>query len=139
MFEVGFSELIVIAVIALIVLGPERLPKAARMAGGFLGKARRSFESLKMEVERELEADELKRHLNELKAAPAALMSALEKPIVDAQSAVQEALDGAAAVGGTTMSVESMGSTESTESPATPEIAPISLAAATHSDAASPP
>jgi Tat protein translocase TatB subunit len=51
LFEVGFSELLVIAVVALLVLGPERLPRAARMAGSFMRKARNSFEGLKAEVE----------------------------------------------------------------------------------------
>ncbi len=95
MFEVGFSEIAVIAVIALIVLGPERLPKAARMAGTFLRKARRSFESLKLEVERELEADELKKQLAQIAAAPAALASALQQPFAEANAALEHNLDAA--------------------------------------------
>ena len=95
MFEVGFSEIAVIAVIALIVLGPERLPKAARMAGTFLRKARRSFESLKLEVERELEADELKKHLAQLAAAPAALSSALQQPFAEAKATLEHNIDAA--------------------------------------------
>ncbi len=88
MFEVGFSEIAVIAVIALIVLGPERLPKAARMAGTFLRKARQSFESLKLEVERELEADELKKQFAHIAAAPAALANALQQPLAEAKAAL---------------------------------------------------
>ena len=88
MFEVGFSEIAVIAVIALIVLGPERLPKAARMAGTFLRKARQSFESLKLEVERELEADELKKQFAQIAAAPAALSNALHQPFAEAKAAL---------------------------------------------------
>ena len=95
MFEVGFSEIAVIAVIALIVLGPERLPKAARMAGTFLRKARRSFESLKLEVERELEADELKKHLAQITAAPAALSNALQQPFAEAKAALEHNVDAA--------------------------------------------
>jgi sec-independent protein translocase protein TatB len=93
MFEVGFSELVVIAVVALIVLGPERLPKAARMAGTFLRKARMSFESLKHEVERELEAEEVKKQLAEFKAAPAAIAAAIEQPFQQAQAALSDARD----------------------------------------------
>ena len=89
MFEVGFSEIAVIAVIALIVLGPERLPKAARMAGTFLRKARRSFESLKLEVERELEADELKKQFAQLAAAPAAFANELQQPFSEAKAALE--------------------------------------------------
>ena len=93
MFEVGFSEIAVIAVIALIVLGPERLPKAARMAGTFLRKARRSFESLKLEVERELEADELKKQFAQIAAAPAALSNALQQPFAEAKAALEHNVD----------------------------------------------
>lgn len=93
MFEVGFSEIAVIAVIALIVLGPERLPKAARMVGTFLRKARRSFESLKHEVERELEADELKKHFAQLAAAPAAFANEMQQPFAEARAALEHNFD----------------------------------------------
>ena len=95
MFEVGFSEIAVIAVIALIVLGPERLPKAARMAGTFLRKARQSFESLKLEVERELEADELKKQFAQIADAPAALSNALQQPFVEAKAVLEHNVDAA--------------------------------------------
>ncbi len=93
MFEVGFSEMAVIAIIALIVLGPERLPKAARMAGTFLRKARQSFENLKTEVERELEADELKKQFAQIAAAPAALSNALQQPFAEAKAALELNVD----------------------------------------------
>lgn len=63
MFGVGFSELLVVAVIALLVLGPERLPKAARFAGLWVRRARAQWYSVKSELERELAADELRRTL----------------------------------------------------------------------------
>ncbi|HHW4680571.1 MAG TPA: Sec-independent protein translocase protein TatB, partial [Xylella taiwanensis] len=63
MFDIGFSELLLIAVVALVVLGPERLPKAARFAGLWMRRARAQWESVKQELERELEAEELKRSL----------------------------------------------------------------------------
>jgi sec-independent protein translocase protein TatB len=65
MFDIGFSELLVIAVVALIVLGPERLPKAARFAGLWVRKARAQWYSVKSEFEREMAADELRRSLAE--------------------------------------------------------------------------
>lgn len=61
MFDIGFSELLVIAVVALLVLGPERLPKAARFAGLWVRKARAQWYSVKSEFEREMASDELKR------------------------------------------------------------------------------
>lgn len=63
MFDLSFGELVVVAVLALLVLGPERLPKAARFAGLWVRKARAQWYSVKSEFERELAADEMKRSL----------------------------------------------------------------------------
>jgi sec-independent protein translocase protein TatB len=65
MFDIGFSEIFVIAVVALLVLGPERLPKAARFAGLWVRRARAQWHSVKSELETELAAEELKRSLRE--------------------------------------------------------------------------
>lgn len=65
MFDLGFSELLVIAVVALVVLGPERLPKAARFAGLWVRKARAQWYSVKSEFEREMAADDLKRSIGD--------------------------------------------------------------------------
>jgi sec-independent protein translocase protein TatB len=65
MFDIGFSELFVIGIVALVVLGPERLPKAARFAGLWVRRARAQWYSVKSELERELAADELKRSLHD--------------------------------------------------------------------------
>lgn len=64
MFDIGFSELLLVGLVALLVLGPERLPVAARMAGLWIGRLKRSFNSIKNEVERELGADEIRRQLH---------------------------------------------------------------------------
>lgn len=65
MFDIGFSEIFVIAIVALLVLGPERLPKAARFAGLWVRRARAQWHSVKSELENELAAEELKRSLRE--------------------------------------------------------------------------
>ena len=65
MFDIGFGELLLIAVVALVVLGPERLPKAARFAGLWVRRARAQWYSVRAELERELEAEELKRSLQD--------------------------------------------------------------------------
>jgi sec-independent protein translocase protein TatB len=65
MFDVSLVELAVIALVALLVLGPERLPRAARTVGFYVRKARQSWYSVKSEIERELAADELKRSLKQ--------------------------------------------------------------------------
>ena len=69
MFDVGFSELLVIAVVALLVLGPERLPKAARFAGLWMRRARAHWNSVKSEFEREIANEDLKRTLHETQAS----------------------------------------------------------------------
>ncbi|GAB6039710.1 Sec-independent protein translocase protein TatB [Endothiovibrio diazotrophicus] len=63
MFDIGFFELVVIGVVTLLVVGPERLPGLARTAGRWVGRARRMAANLKAEVDREIAAEELKRHL----------------------------------------------------------------------------
>ncbi|MCF7749338.1 Sec-independent protein translocase protein TatB [Bacillus subtilis subsp. subtilis] len=69
MFDIGFSELLVIAVVALVVLGPERLPKAARFAGLWVRRARTQWDSVKQELERELHADEIKRQFRDVQSS----------------------------------------------------------------------
>ncbi len=69
MFEIGFTELLIVGIVALIVLGPERLPRAARMLGLALRRARAQWHSVKAELERELAADELRRSLQEAREA----------------------------------------------------------------------
>lgn len=64
MFEVGFTELLLVALVALVVLGPERLPGAVRTAGLWIGRLKRGFNSIKAEVEREIGADEIRRQLH---------------------------------------------------------------------------
>lgn len=64
MFGIGFSELLLVGLVALIVFGPERLPGAARTAGLWIGRLKRSFNTIKQEVERELGADEIRRQLH---------------------------------------------------------------------------
>jgi len=65
MFDVGFFELLLIAVVALLVIGPERLPRVARTAGLWIGRGRRMLSSVKADIEKELKAEELKRVLEE--------------------------------------------------------------------------
>ncbi|MDP3814970.1 Sec-independent protein translocase protein TatB [Pseudomonas sp.] len=64
MFDIGFSELLLVGVVALVVLGPDRLPGAVRTASLWIGRIKRSFLSLKQEVEREIGADEIRRQLH---------------------------------------------------------------------------
>jgi sec-independent protein translocase protein TatB len=95
MFDVGFSELLIIAVVALLVLGPERLPKAARFAGLWVRRARTQWNSVKAEFERDLADEDLKRSLREtqdaLRDAHASLRNAgsgLERDMQEARDSV---------------------------------------------------
>ena len=69
MFDIGFSELFLTGAVALVVLGPERLPKAARFAGLWVRRARAQWYSVKGELERELAAEELQRSLRDTREA----------------------------------------------------------------------
>ena len=88
MFDVGFWELAIIAVIALLVIGPERLPKAARTAGLWVGRARRMVTDVKADIDREIrESDlaELKKAGEELKKTQSAVESAGAQIIEDSE------------------------------------------------------
>jgi sec-independent protein translocase protein TatB len=61
MFDIGFSELLVIGVVALLVIGPERLPKVARTAGHMFGRLQRYVNDVKADIQREVELDELRK------------------------------------------------------------------------------
>jgi len=64
MFDIGFWELSLIAVVALVVVGPERLPKLVRVTGLWIGRATASLRSIRNEISQELRAEELKQALN---------------------------------------------------------------------------
>ncbi len=63
MFEVGFSEICMVALVALLVIGPEKLPKVARMAGFWLAKSKRMLAAVKQEIHEEFQAEELRQSL----------------------------------------------------------------------------
>ncbi len=67
MFDIGFWEIMIIGLVALLVVGPERLPGLAYTAGKWLGKGRAMIRSIKAEIDREMQADELKRIVEEQK------------------------------------------------------------------------
>lgn len=65
MFDLSFGELALAAVVALLVLGPQRLPAAARTAGALLRRLRNSWQGVRSEIERELAAEDIKRNISE--------------------------------------------------------------------------
>ncbi len=92
MFDIGFTELLLIAVVALIVLGPERLPKAARLAGLWVRRARAQWASVKAELEHEVAAEEIKRNLHDTQAA----MRQAQASLRDAGQQAREQVDATA-------------------------------------------
>ena len=88
MFDIGFQELLLISVIALLVMGPERLPGAIRTASLWLSRLRRSFQQIKTEIEREIGADEIKQQLHN-----ESIMRSLEQTKSDIQDNFQQGAD----------------------------------------------
>lgn len=70
MFDIGFWEIMLIAVVALIVVGPERLPRVIRVTGLWIGKANASIQSVRSEISRELRAEELRKAINQPEDIP---------------------------------------------------------------------
>ncbi len=86
MFDFGFSEMVVIAVIGLIVLGPERLPRVAKQAGQWLGKLQRYVSDVKSDINRQMELDDLRKLQSEVKDAASNLESTFRSSVSEAQS-----------------------------------------------------
>lgn len=90
MFELGWLEIGIIGVIALVVLGPERLPKAARFAGLWVRKARAQWFAVKSEMERELAAEEMKASLQAEREAIRDAVKQLDDEARELQSGVRD-------------------------------------------------
>ncbi len=93
MFDIGFTELLLIAVVALVVLGPERLPKAARFAGLWVRRARAQWASVKAELEHEVAAEQIKRNLHDTQAAMRQAQASLREVGQQASEQVDLAAD----------------------------------------------
>ncbi|HKR76608.1 MAG TPA: Sec-independent protein translocase protein TatB [Rhodanobacter sp.] len=93
MIEISFGKLVLLALVALIVLGPEKLPGAARTAGALLRRVRNGWDSVRAEVERELEVEEIKRTAREA----AARAEAAQNEFKDSMQQVRQPVDEAAA------------------------------------------
>ena len=90
MFDVGFWEILLILILALVVIGPERLPGAARKAGYFVGKARRYIEGVRSEVESELDVNEFKRMLHNQEVQINELQEQIKSGVNDVKSDVSD-------------------------------------------------
>lgn len=100
MFGLSFSELMLIGVVALIVIGPEKLPKVARTAGHLLGRAQRYVNDVKTDIRKEMDAteignlkDQLEEAASSVKASVDATTKAWREPLDEAQEALKQASD----------------------------------------------
>ena len=91
MFEIGFPELMLIAVVGLLVIGPERLPEALRTLGLWFGRMRRSFTAVKAEIEKEIGMDEVRRQLHN----EAIIERQVRSTVDDAQASLNEGIQAA--------------------------------------------
>lgn len=94
MFDIGFSELIVIAVVALIVIGPERLPKVARTAGHLLGRLQRYVNDVKSDINREMQLDELKKLQAQVEESARSIERDVGKELQSAETSLNQAAQG---------------------------------------------
>lgn len=100
MFDIGFSEMLVLAVVALVVLGPERLPKVARQAGAWMGKLRRYVDDVKSDINRQMELSELRDLKTQVTDAARDLETSVQSTVSGVQAQfddVQRTLDGGSA------------------------------------------
>jgi sec-independent protein translocase protein TatB len=89
MFDIGFSEIMVIAVVALVVLGPEKLPRTARTLGHLFGRLQRYVADVKADINRELELDELRKLQTEVKSAAREIETSMASATQEVQANVR--------------------------------------------------
>ena len=90
MFDVGFSELVVIAIVALVVIGPERLPKVARTAGHLLGRLQRYVNDVKSDINREMQLDELKKLQADVQESARSIEQSVSSGMLSAQQSLDQ-------------------------------------------------
>ncbi|SDH39686.1 Sec-independent protein translocase protein TatB [Nitrosomonas sp. Nm132] len=87
MFDVSFAEMLVILIVALIVIGPERLPQVARTIGHLLGRVRRYVDNVKNDIRHEIELDELRRLKNSVQETTDSIEQSVRKEFDQIQAA----------------------------------------------------
>ena len=102
MFDVGFSELLVIGVVALLVIGPEKLPRVARTVGALMGRAQRYVNDVKADISREIELDELKKLQTTVTDAAHSIESSMKETVAGFEAQASEFNKLATEVGSTT-------------------------------------
>src|SRR5690554_3623058 len=100
MFDIGFTQILLIGIVALVVLGPERLPRVARTIGHLVGRAQRYVGDVKSDIQREMELDHLKDLKGQMEDAAKSVQTSvkqatdtLKDPLEEARKALQETTD----------------------------------------------
>lgn len=94
MFDIAFSEMLIIAVVALIVLGPEKLPKVARTAGHLLGRLQRYVNDVKSDINREMQLEELKKLQAQVEDSARNIERSVTKEFQSAEAALNQTAQG---------------------------------------------
>jgi len=94
MFDIGFSELMVIALVALIVIGPERLPRVARTLGHLAGRLQRYVADVKADINREVELEELRKMRDSMQEAASGFESSVNSELQKTESELNAAAEG---------------------------------------------
>jgi twin arginine-targeting protein translocase TatB len=89
MFDISFTEILVIAVVGLIVIGPERLPKVARTLGHLFGRAQRYANDVKNDIQREMELEELKKWKASVEGAARSIEDSVQKEMTQFQDVME--------------------------------------------------
>jgi sec-independent protein translocase protein TatB len=136
MFDIGFSEIVLIAVVALVVLGPERLPKAARTLGLLFGRLQRYVNEVKADVAREMELDELRKLQSEMQGAAREFQQSVTNAANDMASGVRNVQNQLNDAGAEALATAPP---EAAAPPAAPSAAPAPAAPAAVTTAATAP
>lgn len=138
MFDIAFSELVVLAVVALVVIGPERLPTVARTVGALLGRLNRYVSDVKSDVEREMRLEEMKKLRAEVEAQASGIEQQVVRELEETRTAaaaplaeVGKTLEQVAGEAGRAMDPPAPGAASATSEPALAKMEPAVLPAAT--------
>ena len=92
MFDIGFSELLVIGIVALIVIGPQKLPRVARTVGHLLGRLQRYVADVKADINREIELEELRKMRDSMQHAASEMQSAVDAELTKTADELNKAV-----------------------------------------------
>src|SRR5687768_7258244 len=96
MFDIGFTELLVIGVVALIVIGPEKLPRVARTVGHLAGRLQRYVSDVKADINREIELDELRKMRDSMQEAASKFETSVQSELNKTETELNKAVEGVA-------------------------------------------